>query len=177
MTEKYDKIKAFTGILRNYLNYLFAEKKSSKNTIESYEFDLIAFFEFLTAQNILNIENVSSEIISQYLNNLRLNSKNERTIIRHLVTIRNFFKFLIIENTIKTDPTENIDMPKMSKKLPNYLSYEEIDRLLNAPDTNTIQGKRDKAILEVLYGCGLRISELVELKTKNLYLEEGYIKV
>ena len=164
--------------INDFINYIFAEKKSAENTIESYTYDLKDFEEFLIKKKYpQEVELISTMHLADYLFNLKLSKKNERTIIRHIVSLRNFFKYLIIDNVLKTDPTENIEMPKMSKKLPDYLSSEEINALLDAPDISTPAGIRDKAILEIMYASGLRVSELVNLKMKNMYLQEGYIKV
>ncbi|HPG30777.1 MAG TPA: site-specific tyrosine recombinase XerD [bacterium] len=163
--------------IEDYKSYLFAEKKSSRNTIDSYEFDLLDFLDYVDSLKISNVENINSEIISKYAHNLKTNNKNERTIIRHIVAVRNFFKFLVIDNIIKDSPADNIETPKRTKKLPNYMTDDEIKKILESPDLNELTGIRDRAMLEILYGSGVRVSELTGLRLKNLYLEQGYIKV
>jgi len=165
------------SLIKDYLMYLHTEKKLSKNTIDSYEFDLKDFSNFIFNQKIKDVNDITGQIISDYILYLKETNKNERTINRHIVALRNFFKFLIIENIIKTNPTEIIDIAKVSRNLPDYLTQEEVELLLAAPDLNTITGIRDKAIFEVMYASGLRVSELIDLRIKNLYLEEGYIKI
>ncbi|MBP7652904.1 site-specific tyrosine recombinase XerD [Candidatus Dependentiae bacterium] len=165
------------NLIEEYKSYLFAEKKSSRNTIDSYELDLIDFLEYINKFKIESPENIRPSLVSEYIHKLRNEGKNEKTIIRHIVALRNFFKFLIIDNVIKNSPTDSVEMPKMSRKLPDYLTEEEVKRLIESPDLNEITGIRDKAMIEILYGSGVRVSELIGLKIKNLYLEEGYIKV
>jgi len=164
-------------IIDSYISYLLVEKRSAINTIDSYKFDLMDFLNYLINNNVNDIAEITANHISNYLMILRGSGKTERTTVRHLVALRNFFRFLIIENVITTNPTEIVDMPKMPIKLPDFLSEDEVNRLLAAPDLGSPRGLRDRAILELLYGCGLRVSELVNLRIKNLYLDEGYIKV
>jgi integrase/recombinase XerD len=160
------------SFIEDYLSYLKTEKQLSDNTVKNYKLDLISFINFV---NTDNINKINSKHIIEYVKNI--SNKKNKTVARHIVTLRNFFKFLIIDKIIELDPTENIDIPKPEKKLPEYLTLNEIKLLLDAPDLNNSSGVRDKSMLELMYACGLRVSELINLEIKNLYLEQGYIKV
>ncbi len=153
-----------------YLDYLKYEKKLSENTYKSYNDNLKKFNEFLDGENLLNLDN---DNIKSFLYNLNLSSK---TRAHYLTVINSFYNFLINEGDININPCLNIKMPKLEKKLPNYLSVDEIDNLLNIKLIKPTD-YRNKAMLEVLYASGLRISELVNLKLSQIDYNECIIKI
>ncbi len=157
--------------LNNYItNYLYREYNTSKNTRNAYAYDIILLARFYHDRNI---NYLNKEDIQEYL---RKNDKKARTKAHYLTSINNYYKYLIDENKITKNPCESIKMPKLEKKLPVYLTIEEVDKLLDIK-TSTAYEMRNKAMLEVLYATGVRISELCDLKMSNLYLEEDLIKV
>lgn len=158
--------------LEKYTNeYLFTEYNTSKNTRDSYLYDLK---ELATFYNNKNIAYLTKEDIQEYLR--KLTNKKSRTKAHYLTVFNNFYSYLVKENIIKINPCETIKMPKLEKKLPEYLTIEEIDKLLNIK-TNTAYEKRNKAMLEMLYATGMRISELINLTMSNIYLEDNMVKV
>jgi integrase/recombinase XerD len=169
------------NILRNkiideFINHLWLEDGLSKNTLDSYRFDLELLSEWLTKSLKKNISDVSEGDIQQYLS-FKFPSSKSRSISRLLATLRRFFRYLLRENKIKIDPTLQIQSPKIPKSLPKSLSEEDVESLLNAPNVKIISGLRDKAMLELLYACGLRVSELVNILLTELSMTEGIIRI
>jgi len=169
------------NILRNkiideFINHLWLEDGLSKNTLNSYRFDLELLSEWLTKSLKKNISDVSEGDIQQYLS-FKFPSSKSRSISRLLATLRRFFRYLLRENKIKIDPTLQIQSPKIPKSLPKSLSEEDVESLLNAPNVKIISGLRDKAMLELLYACGLRVSELVNILLTELSMTEGIIRI
>lgn len=161
-------------MIERFINYLISEKGLSKNTVESYIFDLTHFKNFLDSNNI-ELKKVSEEDLTGYVAYLYNSGYSPRTIMRHISTLRNFFKFLYNEEDIPVNPAEILETPKAFKMLPKYLTNDEVEKLLNLPDTTTPTGQRDKAMIELLYATGLRVSELIDLKMNNLNLEERFL--
>lgn len=161
-----------TEQLREYVElYLNTEYNTSKNTRASYAYDLKEFAEFYKGRNLCYLK---KEDIQEYL---RKNTKiKAKTKAHYLTTINNFYQYLVSNHYIQNNPCEGIKMPKIEKKLPEYLSIEEVDDLLNIT-CSTIYEIRNKAMLELLYATGIRISELCSLTMSNLFLEDGFIKV
>lgn len=158
----------------DFINYLTLERKLSNNTIESYSFDLMKFNDYFKNSNI---KRINEDDITSYLEYLNKEEKlSERSIERHLTTIRSFYKYLIKNDFIKIDITKNIDNLKLGKYLPNTLSLEEIDKLMDI-SLNTPFDFRTKAMLELMYGSGLRISELVKLKLSDIDLYNNTILI
>jgi len=158
--------------LERYANeYLYTEYNASKNTRDSYLYDLKELALFYENRNIAKL---SKEDIQEYLR--KLTDKKSRTKAHYLTVFNNFYTYLIKENIIKINPCETIKMPKLEKKLPVFLSIEEVEKILNIK-TNTAYEKRNKAMLEMLHATGMRISELVNLTMSNLYLEDNMVKV
>ena len=155
-----------------YENYLRIDKKYSENTIKSYITDLNKYDKFLNKKNILNI---SKEDIINYLKNER-KVKSDKTVNHNLIVIRNFYKYLKKENIIKNNPAVELELPKTKKTLPKILSIEDVDKLLDI-SLETKYDYRNKAILELLYSSGLRISELVSLKIQDIDLIDNIIRV
>lgn len=163
-------------ILENFTEYLFVEKSLSDNSIAAYRNDLKQFIAFLKDKNINNPTDITRKHIIDFLIHLKKTDMSVSSIARHLVTIKVFFRFLILENLIKEDISAVIDSPRTWNILPEILTPSEINALLKAPDINKPLDLRDKAALELIYSCGLRISELVELKIFNLNLNVPYLR-
>jgi integrase/recombinase XerD len=155
---------------------LWLEDGLSKNTLNSYRFDLELFIEWLDKSLTKNILDVSQADIQQYLS-FKFPTSKARSISRLLATLRRLFRYLLRENKINVDPTLEIHSPKIPKSLPKSLSEEDVELLLNAPDIETTSGLRDKAMLELLYACGLRVSELVSLLLTEVSMTDGVIRV
>jgi integrase/recombinase XerD len=164
-------------LLDQYTNYLLLEKGLSKKTIEAYTRDILRYAEFLQTQQISLIACADTTAILRHLISLRNSGLGARSRARHLVSIRGFYRFLVQEKIIDTDPSERVDLPKGSLKLPDVLSAENIKRLLEAPDTGKTRGIRDAAMLELLYAAGLRVSELIHLKLQDINTEAGFVRV
>lgn len=160
-----------------YLNYLVFEKGLSNKTIESYSSDLSRYFRFLKKEGIKKITNADTPLILKHLIALRNAGLGSRSSARHLVTLRGFYRFLVQEKILDYDPARLIDLPKSGLKLPDVLSVEDIRHLLGIPDTKTLLGKRNAAMIELLYAAGLRVSELVHLKFLDANLEACFVRV
>lgn len=163
-------------MLEDFIEYMEVKRKVSENTLDAYRRDLKSFLAFLISQNILKLEKVNQTSIRAYLLNLHQNGKAVSTISRNIVSLRAFFQFLYIEGVIKEIPTIDIEFPKKERKLPEILSLEEVEILLCQPDTEDLKGMRDKAMLEVLYATGIKVTELTTLKLDDLNLTLGYLK-
>ena len=164
-------------LVDQYLNYLLVEKGLSKKTLESYSSDLTRYLNFLKTKRIKTISDADTAAILKHLISLRIAGLGARSRARHLVTIRGFYRFLVEEKVIKNDPTRIIDLPKSGLKLPDVLSFKEVERVLNTPDINKPIGARDAAMIELLYAAGLRVSELVNLKVQDVNLEACFVRV
>ena len=158
-------------MLKGYGHYLKIECAMSPNTVTSYISDLKKFLDFYGG----NVEDVVPEDIEKYL--LERGDLSERSQARLISALRSFFCWIVQEGYIKDNPCDKVDSPKLGRYLPSVLSEDEISAIMASVDTGSWQGKRDKAILEVLYGCGLRVSEAVALKISNIYMKEGFIRV
>lgn len=163
-------------IIIKYRQYLRLEKSLSDNTVMAYTNDLYKLLYYLEEEKI-NILDVSLEDLEHFSAGLRDIGISPRSQARILSGIRTFFHFLLIEDYIRQDPSELLESPQIGKHLPDILSVEEIDNLISAIDRSTREGQRNCAILETLYSCGLRVSELCNLKISDLYLNDGFIKV
>lgn len=166
----------FYNYIKDYIDYTKYERKLSKETSKNYGYDLIHFNTFLEKNkyNLNDITSINQKIIEDYLSYLNIN-KDSRTIARNITSLNNFFKYLMIEKIIEVNPCEFIDRPKLSKKLPNVLSVEEVDKLLDIK-LNTRFDYRNKAMLELLYSSGLRISELVNLTTRDIDFTNSIVR-
>jgi len=163
-------------IIDLFIDHLWLEDGLSKNTLNSYRFDLELFTEWLTRSLKKNILDVTQADIQQYLS-FKFPTSKSRSISRSLATLRRFFRYLLRENKVNIDPTLEIISPKIPKSLPKSLSEEEVEALLNSPNVKTISGLRDKAMLELLYACGLRVSELVNILLTELIMTDGVIRI
>ena len=163
-------------ILIKYKQYIKLEKSLSDNTLKAYLTDLDKLFAYLMLENISYLD-VTLEDLETFSAGLRDIGIHPRSQARILSGIRSFFHFLVMNDYIKQDPSELLESPQIGIHLPDVLTVEEIDTLIGAIDRSTREGQRNCAILETLYSCGLRVSELCNLKISNLYLDEGFIKV
>ena len=162
----------------DYLHFLQVERQLSDNTLASYRRDLDGYIEHLhTVQKLTSLHEIQRSNILLHLEHLRNEGISARTIARHISSIRSFHQFLLRENLMKTDPTVHLEMPQIEQKLPKVLSIEEIDALILAPNREKPQGVRDVAMLELLYGTGMRISELIGLNIEDVHLTMGFVRV
>ena len=160
-----------------FLAYLTVEKGLAVNTLEAYGRDLGRFAVFLQREGFSHLAEVDPAVILKYLIVLRREGLGARSRARHLVTLRGFFRFLFQEKMVRADPTRLINLPKSGLHLPVVVPFRDIQRLLAAPDTHKPMGRRDAAMLELLYAAGLRVSELIALHLKDLNLEAGFVRV
>ena len=164
------------AILRRYFQYLRLEKSYTSNTLDAYLKDLQKLLNYFADEGV-DFRMVTLEQLDHFTKTLQELGVGPRSVARILSGVRSFYRFLTIEGEVETDPTELLESPKIGKHLPEVLSLSEIDEIEAAIDLSKPEGIRDLAIIEVLFSCGLRISELVNLKLSELYLEEGYIRV
>ncbi len=169
--------KKWTEISRGYRTHMRLEKHLSDNTIESYMRDLAQFAHYILRMYDVPPKKVEPKMISNYMSRLYELGREKSSQARALSGIKSFFNYLLLEEIIDSSPAELIEAPKSSRPLPDTLSTEEIDRLIGSIEDSTTKGLRDRAILEVLYSCGLRVSELCDLKLGDLFFGEGYIRV
>ena len=162
---------------RRYRTYIKLEKRLSENTVESYMRDLRQFAHFILRQYDVTPRKVERTMIERYMGWLFERGREKTSQARCLCGIRSFFNFLLISDQIEASPAEFVDTPKFGRHLPDVLTTAEIDRIIAAVDTSTVKGLRDCAMLEVLYSCGLRVSELTSLRLSDLFFGEGYIRV
>lgn len=164
--------------LKEFESFLKLEKSLSRNSVEAYRRDVLKFKQFLEAEvadtGPLQVQHVH---IQQYLIWLGKQRSSATSQARYLSGIKAFYKFLLLENALDHDPTELVEAPSTARKLPQVLSTQEIDRMVAAIDLSQPMGNRNKAMVEVLYGCGLRVSELVGLSLEDLHPNEGFIRV
>ena len=163
-------------LLDNFIDHLWLEDGLSKNTLQSYRLDMVAFAGWLLENESKYLDLAVQADIQQYLA-VRFPQSKPRSISRLIASLRRFYRHALREGRITVDPTLQIDSPKLPRSLPKSLNEEEVDALLNAPDTVQPIGMRDRAMLELLYACGLRVSELVGLKVTEVSLQEGVIRV
>ena len=162
------------SLIKSFSTYLRIERSLSTNTIESYSNDLNKLSDFLTPKSI-SATKVRLNDLKDFITSIS-EILSETSQSRIISAIKSFYKFLLIENLIQTDPSENLVSPKIGRKLPNVLTIEEINLIINSVESNNV-GIRNKAIIEIIYGCGLRVSELTNLLLSNLFLKQGYIKI
>jgi integrase/recombinase XerC len=164
-------------IFDRYIQYLEAERNASPYTVRNYRADLADFFKFLTKKELTLLNEVDRHVLRDYLSHLVEGGIAKASIARKLSAIRSFFRYLVREEIIPKNPIEQVSSPKLDKRLPSFLTREEMERLLNAPDPSTPLGQRDRALLELLYASGLRVSELVSLTPEQIDLESNEIRV
>lgn len=164
------------NIEKKYKNYLLLEKSLSPNSIEAYMTDLAKLSDFLENED-LKVESVTLDNLQQFIAQLYDLGINARSVARIISGIKSFYNFLVLDGYMQTDPTELLETPKIGLKLPTVLSLDEIENLMSVIDLSVKEGQRNRAILETLYSCGLRISELTKLRFSDLFFDEGFIKV
>jgi integrase/recombinase XerD len=164
-----------TPTIASFLTHVRVEKGLSPNTVSAYRRDL-AKFDLYAKKKKLMLEEVSRDDLVDFLSSLFRQKLESRTVARHLVTMRNFFRFAQTQDLIATDPSLNLESPKIRRSLPGYLRLEEIERLLAQPDDKTPIGLRDHAMLDVLYSTGLRVSELISLRVMDMDRSVGCIR-
>ena len=168
--------KTSTNLIKDYVRYLKLERNYSSNTLEAYQRDLRYFLRFLKSKN-LNVFDAKLEDLEEFSAGLHDMGVTARSQARVLCGVRSFYRFLIIEDYLQDDPTELLPSPQVGEHLPEYLSVEEVDRLEAAIDLSKWEGQRNKTIIEVLFSCGLRVTELINLKVSDIFEEEKYIRV
>jgi len=169
-------------IWQNYINgfkgYLKLEKSLANNSIEAYCRDIDKFSQYLElSQKNISPQQVTLTDLKEFIHWINVIGLSAKSQARLISGIKAFFKYLILEDIIRQNPAELLESPKVGRKLPDTLSVEEINKIINAIDLSKPEGTRNKAILETLYGCGLRVSEVINLKISNLYFTEGFIKI
>ena len=160
--------------IKLFLEFLQNDKKVSDNTLQSYRRDIVYYNKYLES-NKINYAKVKEADIKKYLEHLQEVGKKSSTVSRNLASIRSFYQFLIRNKKVKTDPTNNIQSPKVEKKAPSVLTAQEVELLLNQPKDIDLKGTRDKAMLEFAYATGMRVTEIISLNIDNVNLEEGYV--
>jgi len=170
-------MQSWKSYIKEYKNYLKLERGLSQNTVTNYIFDIEKLIGFLAENNIeVTPVQISDETIQQFVYSIS-EKVNARSQSRILSGLKSFFNYLIFEDYRSTTPLELIEVPKIGRKLPDTLSVQEIDLLIAAIDLSKDEGERNRAMLETLYSCGLRVSELISLKISDLFFEEGFIKI
>ncbi|MGK7378299.1 site-specific tyrosine recombinase XerD [Planococcus sp. 1R117A] len=163
--------------LDDYLHFLRVERQLASNTLVSYERDLKSYLQYLKeVEQLDSLRKVERVHILNHLRHLKETTKTSRTVARHISSIRSFHQFLIRERVVDNDPTVHLEMPQMEKKLPNVLSIEEVDALMQAPAANKANGLRDRAMLELLYASGMRVSECINLDIEDVNLTMGFVR-
>ncbi|MGG3891812.1 site-specific tyrosine recombinase XerD [Metabacillus fastidiosus] len=163
--------------IKDFIHYLVVERGLSSNTIVSYERDLKSYYQFLSEEeNIDSFNEVSRLHIIQFLKKLKDSNKSSKTIARHTASIRSFHQFLLREKAASSDPSVQIESPQIERSLPKILSLEEVEKLLDTPLLTSPFGYRDKAMLELLYATGIRVSEMIQLNLADVHLTMGFIR-
>lgn len=167
----------FKENLNEFLFFLSVEKGLSKNTIDSYRSDVAKFLNFCVKEKIDEFNKIDKNILEKFLNMLNQECISATTQARYISSLRSFFNFLLSQEIILENPIDKIDSPKIQRDLPDVLTVDEVFAILDSVPTETCLGIRDKAILEVLYACGLRVSELINLRQRDIFLDEGFLRI
>ncbi len=162
------------GAIKNFTRYLKLERGLSANTLDAYKRD-VEKLALWSVDYDTPPENVTLETLRKFLSEQQ--ALSARSQARLITSLKTFFKFLVFDEALKADPTELLDSPKIGRKLPEYLTDSEIDKMIDHVDRSTPEGERNRAILEVLYGCGLRVSELIGLRQSDIFPKEGFLRV
>ncbi len=170
-SEKWEKT------IQGYKTYIRIEKNLSANSVEAYVRDITVFANFILRKYDVLPTEVDEDMISQYLVHLNTIQHKRTSQARELSGVKSFYNYLLMEDKIEQSPAEFITAPKSRRELPDVLTVEEVERIIGSIDTTTIKGRRDRAMLEMLYSCGLRVTELISLRMSDLFLGEGYIRV
>ena len=164
-------------VFNKYISYLQVERNVSPYTVRNYTTDLLDFFQFLRTRGISSLEEIDKHTLRDYLSHLMAQGFAKASIARKLSAIRSFYRYLLRERVISTSPLATTSSPKLDKRLPSFLTQEEAKQLLETPDLSTPQGQRDRALMELLYASGLRVSELVNINLEQVNLESCEIRV
>lgn len=164
-------------ILKDFINHLRVERNLAQNTIESYSIDLERYINFLLEQDISEPEQITISILFDFIDILNDIPLVSSSIARNFSSIRMFHEFMMNEGYVKKDITENFSLPKIPSRLPKVLEINDMEKILKAIDSKTDLGLRDKAMLELLYACGLRISELLNMRLPSIFLDEGFVRI
>jgi len=170
-SEKWEKT------IQGYKTYIRIEKNLSANSVEAYVRDITVFANFILRKFDVLPTEVDEDMISQYLVHLNTIQHKRTSQARELSGVKSFYNYLLMTDKIEQSPAEFITAPKSRRELPDVLTVEEVERIIGSIDTTTFMGRRDRAMLEMLYSCGLRVTELISLKMSDLFLGEGYIRV
>ncbi|OME96556.1 MULTISPECIES: site-specific tyrosine recombinase XerD [Paenibacillus] len=162
--------------LDEYVTYLEDVKGLSRSTIESYRADLQAFMAFAAERDVIHPQEVTRTMLGLYMGRLRQQGKAASSLLRCTASLRSFFQYLVRQAVIGLDPTQLLENPKPERKPPKSLTVEQVDKLLSAPDSGTPQGARDKAMLELLYASGIKVSELVNLSTHDINMDMRFLR-
>ncbi|MCD4774332.1 MAG: site-specific tyrosine recombinase XerD, partial [Bacteroidales bacterium] len=164
--------------IKGFKNYLRLEKSLSDNSIQAYIHDIKLLVGFMEEKNLnLNPQQIKLSVLQDFVMWINKTGLNARSQARIISGTKAFFNYLILEEVLESNPSELLEAPKIGRKLPDTLSFDEIEMIINAIDLSKPEGERNKAILETLYGCGLRVSELISMKITNLYFNDGFIKI
>lgn len=161
-------------IIRLFIQYLSVEKGLSPNTLQSYHFDLMKFTFFLKKEK-LSWSTVKEEDLIKFIHHTSRSGLSARSLARIISSLRSFYRYLILDGFLEINPAANLSSPKIWLNLPKLLSIDEVEHLISEPDLDKKNGKRDRAMLELLYATGLRVSELIQLRLKDINLEEGFL--
>jgi len=164
-------------LFNKYINYLEVERNASHYTVRNYKTDLLGFFQFLRTKGIGSLKEVDRHTLRDYMGYLVEQGIVKASIARKLSAIRSLYRYLLREGVVSTSPVATTSSPKLDRRLPSFLTIEEVERLLKAPDLSTPQGQRDQALMELLYASGLRVSELVSLDPGQINLDTNEIRV
>ncbi|MBQ4022210.1 MAG: site-specific tyrosine recombinase XerD [Bacteroidales bacterium] len=167
----------FDGVLSDFRSYLKLERSLSANTVAAYGKDVQFLFDHLSREGITAVEDITGAHLTAYVESLSAAGMSKRSQARAISSIKSLFRFLEDEGSITRNPCDMLDAPKMQKHLPSVLSVEEVTAILDSVDLSKPQGHRNRAILEMLYSCGLRVSELVSLRISDLFFDDGFIRV
>ena len=160
--------------INNFLEFLQKDKKLTENTLQSYKRDISQYENYIEKNN-LNYAEVDEDTIKGYLAYLQESGKKTSTVSRNLASIRSFYQYSVRVKDLKKDPTENVQSPKIEKRIPNVLSTKEVELLLEQPEDSDLKGIRDKAMLEFAYATGMRVTEIISLDIKDINVKEGYV--
>ena len=163
-----------TKLIDQFIDYYWLSTGASKNTLAAYRSDLKIFNKWLAGKSFIAI---NSKNIQDYFSDRQKNNIGSSTQARILTCLHSFYQYLLVNQLIKKDPTEQFSQPKLEKKLPVFLNIQEVEKLLEAPSSSSLFGQRDRAMLELLYSCGLRVSELINLSYHNINLKEEFIRI
>ncbi|MGI9861220.1 site-specific tyrosine recombinase XerD [Moorella naiadis] len=163
-------------LIDEFLYYLVVERGLAENTLASYNSDLQQFLQYMEKAGIKNPEDVTRGLMVAYVVKMQQEGRSPATISQHLAALKSFYHFLLRERLVESDPTSNLESPRQTKKLPQVLTVAEVEKLLNQPRPDTPAGLRDKAMLELLYATGLRVSELVALNIDQVHLEGEFVR-